>query len=110
MSKAPHFVPDHSHAIERARERYGISLIEADIIKMRAEIMEGRSLLSSKDVRGEVHLIQYLGTPMKVCWNPGQRDIVSVLPWSTNGKMPRPTHDRGFSTKRNRQWRKNQSR
>ena len=68
-----------AHAIERARERFGMELGEDGLHAIRRLIVSGKSLLSGKrDGDREFHLVDYGGATMRVLWLPAHQAIITV--------------------------------
>jgi len=69
------------HAIERAWERYGLRLEQADLRKIGRLIRERKSMMTRRQGDGrEVHTVRYLDCPAVVLWDARGGAIVTFLP------------------------------
>lgn len=69
------------HVIDRARERYGLRLTEADIATMEAQCRTGKATLVSRNPDGsERRLAMAGGRALLVVWRPLRSFIVTVAP------------------------------
>lgn len=69
------------HAIERARERYGLELCDEDLRVIAARIGDGRSVhLGTSGNGGERHALAYGGKTVVVVWLPAVEAIATFLP------------------------------
>jgi len=70
-----------SHAIERARERYGVQLTPEALGILRRQIEDQTALLTKKLPDGiEQWLVMHDGTAMVAVYDPQSRWICSVVP------------------------------
>lgn len=67
------------HAIERARERYGLELSSADLVGFSRDIRAGKSVFLGRDGGSERHLVDHAGVPLVVVMSPSGW-ILTVLP------------------------------
>ncbi len=67
------------HAITRARQRYGLELTVADLDTIRANIATGNSVLTRRDRRGEVHIVQIQGATILAVVNRDNDYVCTVL-------------------------------
>ena len=94
------------HAIERARERYGIHLRWRDLLNMQEDIVSGKAVLVRHEQND--HIASYLcsvRTPsqtrvLRVVYDARRREIVTVLPATEN--KARHKHKRMRRCDRNR--------
>ena len=72
----------NSHAIERARERYGLDLTRDDLEEMAGLIAAGEAvrLRVERDRRFEVYWLRFKGRLLVVSYEPVVGRVVSFLP------------------------------
>ena len=70
---------NRAHLIDRARERYGILLTDADLAEIMATIATA-PLISRNPEGGEIRLVMVRGTAMKACWTPELKRLTTFLP------------------------------
>lgn len=70
---------NRAHLIDRARERYGILLTDADLDGIVAAANDGL-LLSRNPEGGEIRIVTVRGIAMKIAWWPKPRRIATILP------------------------------
>lgn len=89
----PPLPQDPSHAIARARERYGLELTANDLRDIAARIERGRfehvrPLVTQPDGRVGL-LVMWSGRWVKLVWHPRAREVVTFLPlaaqWTEDG-------------------------
>ena len=70
------------HLIERALERYGVTLTEDDLFAIGAQIVEGKDARFVRNARlgGETWVVQYKGTRFRVKWDGVALYILTFLP------------------------------
>lgn len=67
------------HAIDRARERYGVVLTPDDITAMKWQIINGSSVRVSSSPHGsELHMVRHGGSALLARWHDAQ--IVTFEP------------------------------
>lgn len=75
------------HAIDRARERYGLELTEQDIEALRGALVAGRAVLLKQMPDGYRHMMAMLGErALIVVWHPERQAIITVLPKNARKK------------------------
>lgn len=73
------------HAIERAKERYGLELTKADLAQIGKAIVKGKSVLLGRLECGtERHLVSWKNTALKTVFNPTHRLIITFEPKHTS--------------------------
>jgi hypothetical protein len=84
------------HARQRAAERFGLRLTDADIATIRADIAAGRALLSrrAKKGRGAIYCVAVQGKVIRVCLSPDGA-ITTVLPLRHDQHYTAPRRPRG---------------
>ena len=72
-------MPAGEHAIEQAKERYGIDLVLWDLVNIRDKIESGKSLLMGTDPNRptQTHIVTYRDTEMQVIFDPKSRCVVT---------------------------------
>ncbi len=72
------------HAVERARERYGVHLSGSEMMRFARLIANGETILLHRErkrgVAKELHIIQHGGIDLPAMWCPETRAIVTFLP------------------------------
>lgn len=68
------------HAIDQARERYGLALRREDVDALASQIMAGKAVYVRHDGPCDVYLVKWSGTVMVACWSPDAECIKTFLP------------------------------
>ncbi len=84
------------HARQRAAERFGLRLTDADIATIRADIAAGRALLTrrAEKGRGAIYCVAVQGKVIRVCLSPDGA-ITTVLPLRHHQRYTAPRRRRG---------------
>lgn len=73
-----------AHAIDRARERFGVELCLAEVRWLGRKIMRGESLLLHRQTRHgvvkELHIVRHGEIELPAVWCPETRAVVTFLP------------------------------
>ncbi len=77
------------HAIQRAAERYGITLTHDDLRRMVQDITQGRALLCRRAQNGKlpIYATDLGGQAVRVVYDPADARVVSVLPRTVQPQM-----------------------
>ena len=69
----------HEHAIERAKQRYGVDLTMADLNEIREAILTGKSVLMGRreEFSSSTHLVKHKGVAMKAIFSDEHEIIIS---------------------------------
>jgi hypothetical protein len=71
----------NTHAIERARERYGLTLDRWDLLAIASIIRAGKTVLTRRQRDGrEVHALEYRGVAVVALYDLRDRCVTTFLP------------------------------
>jgi hypothetical protein len=96
-----------AHAVQRAKERYGLELNKWDLYNIREDIKTGRSLLMSTDdeKNTEQHLLDVGGVQAVVVYHPGQETVISFYdPKFGVRKQSAPRRKSGKLKRKTKKW------
>lgn len=81
MNKRSRKAAKHSHARQRASERFGVDLSLKACKQIVKQIKAGKAvILAYLDNDRKQYLVNYEGTDMRVIYDPNVQELITVLP------------------------------
>lgn len=68
------------HAIDQARDRYGLALRREDVDTLIGQIMAGKAVYVRHDGPCDIYLVKWQGVVMVACYDPNAECIKTFLP------------------------------
>jgi len=89
------------HAVERARERYGVDLTGKDLQRIAAMVVGGEAMLQAKlDDGGTIWLLTYMDVLLRVVIAPDMDTVVTFLPMNGGfGRIRNPSYKQNKNSK-----------